>query len=171
MDVTLFKRPSALMPLAMSLAALAIVIGYAATFGTARQPDEGAAAHLWQLFMALQRETADDKNFHVVSAIGPSAEGGFTEQSERPACDPGATVKLSCAVGASAAAQVVRVCETSAVLGTGVACSYHDALGSAVVTGTSEATFTCPGARSPTEPGARFALGRSARGRGGCHCD
>jgi len=54
MDASLLKRPSALMPLAMSVAALATVIGYAAMFGTARQEDEGTAAHVWQLLMAGQ---------------------------------------------------------------------------------------------------------------------
>jgi hypothetical protein len=54
MDASLLKRPSALMPLAMSLAALATVMGYAAMFGTARQEDEGTAAHVWQLLMAGQ---------------------------------------------------------------------------------------------------------------------
>jgi hypothetical protein len=54
MDASLLKRPSAFMPLAMSLAALATVIGYAAMFGTARQEDEGTAAHVWQLLMAGQ---------------------------------------------------------------------------------------------------------------------
>jgi hypothetical protein len=54
MDVALLKRPSALLPVAMSVAALATVIGYAAMFGTARQEDEGTAAHVWQLLMAGQ---------------------------------------------------------------------------------------------------------------------
>src|SRR5947209_6830914 len=43
MDGALWKRPSALIPLAMSVAALATALGYAAMFGTARQVDEGAA--------------------------------------------------------------------------------------------------------------------------------
>jgi len=38
----------------MSLVALAIVLGHIAMFGTAREADEGAAAHLWQLLMAGQ---------------------------------------------------------------------------------------------------------------------
>jgi len=50
----LLKRPSALIPVAMSVTALAIVIGYAAMFGTARQADEGTAAHVWQLLMVGQ---------------------------------------------------------------------------------------------------------------------
>ena len=54
MDGAPLKRPSALIPVAMSLAALAAVIGYAAMFGTARQADEGAAAHVWQLLMGGQ---------------------------------------------------------------------------------------------------------------------
>ena len=48
------KRPSALIPLAMSIAALALILGHIAMFGTARQADEGTAAHLWQLLMAGQ---------------------------------------------------------------------------------------------------------------------
>jgi MFS superfamily sulfate permease-like transporter len=39
---------------AMSLAALVTVIAAIAFHGTAPQPDEGAAAHLWQLLMAAQ---------------------------------------------------------------------------------------------------------------------
>jgi hypothetical protein len=54
MDFTTLKRPSALIPLAMSGAALSVVFGYIATFGVARQTDEGLAAHLWQLLMAGQ---------------------------------------------------------------------------------------------------------------------
>ncbi|HSB77101.1 MAG TPA: hypothetical protein VLC12_15695 [Terriglobales bacterium] len=50
----LFKRPTALIPILMSVTALCIVIGYAAAFGVARQVDEGTAAHLWQLLMAGQ---------------------------------------------------------------------------------------------------------------------
>ena len=48
------KYPSAFVPVVMSLAALAIVLGHIAVFGTARQADEEAAAHLWQLLMAGQ---------------------------------------------------------------------------------------------------------------------
>ena len=54
MNSSILKRPSAWLPLAMSFAALAMVIGYVAMFGTARQADEGAAAHTWQLLMAAQ---------------------------------------------------------------------------------------------------------------------
>ncbi|MDP9003855.1 MAG: hypothetical protein M3N12_03590 [Verrucomicrobiota bacterium] len=48
------RRPSAFIPVAMSLAALAVVVVHLITSGTARQADEGTAAHLWQLLMAAQ---------------------------------------------------------------------------------------------------------------------
>ena len=48
------KKPSAFIPMVMSLAALAIVLGHIAMFGAAREADEGTAAHLWQLLMAGQ---------------------------------------------------------------------------------------------------------------------
>ena len=54
MNVTALKSLSAWLPVAMSLAALALVIGHVATVGVARQVDEGTAAHLWQLLMAGQ---------------------------------------------------------------------------------------------------------------------
>jgi len=49
-----FTRPSAYLPIAMSLAALSLVLGYAALYGTARQADEGTAAHLFQLLLVGQ---------------------------------------------------------------------------------------------------------------------
>ena len=50
----MIKQPSAFLPVVMSLAALATVLLRIALVGTAPEPDEGAAAHLWQLLMALQ---------------------------------------------------------------------------------------------------------------------
>ena len=54
MNAGLLKRPSGFIPIAMSVMALSIVLGYAAMFGVARQTDEGVAAHMWQLLMAGQ---------------------------------------------------------------------------------------------------------------------
>ncbi len=50
----LFKRPSAFLPILLSLAAVGVIVAHIAAHGTAPQPDEGAAAHLWQLLMAAQ---------------------------------------------------------------------------------------------------------------------
>jgi hypothetical protein len=54
MNFTTLKRPSALIPLAMSLAALGVVLGHIGIYGVTHETDEGAAAHLWQLLMAGQ---------------------------------------------------------------------------------------------------------------------
>jgi hypothetical protein len=53
-NLSTLKRPSAFIPIALSLIALSLVLGHIAMFGTARQADEGAAAHLWQLLMGGQ---------------------------------------------------------------------------------------------------------------------
>ena len=50
----LLRQPSAFLPIVMSLAALALVLGVVATVGVVREPDEGTAAHVWQLLMASQ---------------------------------------------------------------------------------------------------------------------
>ena len=50
----MIKRPSGFVPVAMSCAALAIVLVHIILSGTAREADEGTAAHLWQLLMAAQ---------------------------------------------------------------------------------------------------------------------
>ena len=51
---SVMKHPSAFVPIGMSLAALGVVLGHIFIFGAVREPDEGAAAHLWQLLMAGQ---------------------------------------------------------------------------------------------------------------------
>lgn len=50
----MMKRPSAFLPVVMSLAALATVLVHVARFGAAREADEGTAAHVWQLLMLAQ---------------------------------------------------------------------------------------------------------------------
>lgn len=52
--VETFKRPSAFLPIVMSLSGIAAIIVHLARFGPAPQVDEGAAAHIWQLLMAAQ---------------------------------------------------------------------------------------------------------------------
>jgi hypothetical protein len=52
--LTILKHPSAFLPVAMSLVALATVLLFIALHGTAPQADEGAAAHIWQVLMAAQ---------------------------------------------------------------------------------------------------------------------
>ena len=52
--ILLLKRPGGWIPLAMSLAALALVFIHLAMYGKDPQPDEGLAAHLFQLLMIGQ---------------------------------------------------------------------------------------------------------------------
>ncbi|MEP6820351.1 MAG: hypothetical protein ABJA18_12520 [bacterium] len=54
MNLSTMKKPSAWVPLAMSLAAVAMVLVHVVMFGAAREADEGTAAHLWQILMAAQ---------------------------------------------------------------------------------------------------------------------
>ena len=51
---TLTRQPSAFLPMVMSFAALTVVLLQVAVHGLARETDEGAAAHLWQLLIAAQ---------------------------------------------------------------------------------------------------------------------
>ena len=54
MQLSTFRHPSAWIPVAMSLTALTIVLFHVAVYGAAREADEGATAHLFQLLMAGQ---------------------------------------------------------------------------------------------------------------------
>jgi hypothetical protein len=54
MNISPIKRPSALFPIGMSIAALLTVLYQVARYGISRQTDEGAVAHMWQLLMAGQ---------------------------------------------------------------------------------------------------------------------
>lgn len=54
MSESSWKRPSAWLPVLMSVAALAVVLIHIVRFGTAREADEGTSAHLWQILMAGQ---------------------------------------------------------------------------------------------------------------------
>ncbi len=90
--------------------------------------------------------------------MGPLRDCGFTELG-LTACTPGAKVTRKLATGKGATPNVVRICEASAVLGTGVACTYLDALANTIVGAKSTSvTFTCPTARSSSEPGGQYAL-------------
>jgi hypothetical protein len=52
--VTTIMHPSAFLPMAMSLAALALVIIHTAMYGATRDADEGTPAHIFQLLLFAQ---------------------------------------------------------------------------------------------------------------------
>jgi hypothetical protein len=91
--------------------------------------------------------------------LGPLRNCGFTLDETLLDCAPGEPVSLTCTGGDPAKPQVLRVCETSQVLGTGVDCSHRDALANVVLDAASiTITLTCPAARDATEPGGQIAL-------------
>jgi Lysyl oxidase len=93
------------------------------------------------------------------SQSGPLRDCGFKRQENALACSPGREVTLHCATDNGKPAQVVRVCETSQVLGTGVACVYRESLANATVDAEETSlTFTCPAARDAFEPGGQVSL-------------
>ncbi len=92
--------------------------------------------------------------------IGPLRNCGFTNTKTAMACTPGAATTFHCTIPTGAAPQVVRLCETSAVLGTGIPCTYQDSLASVNIETTAgvDVAFTCPAARDTTEPGGAAAI-------------
>jgi hypothetical protein len=54
MNISALKHPSALIPLAMSFAALAMVVIHTAMYGVVHEADEGTPAHVFQLLMVAQ---------------------------------------------------------------------------------------------------------------------
>ena len=54
MSTPLLKQPSAILPILISLAALAMILGYVALYGVTRQHDEAAPARIFQLLMVAQ---------------------------------------------------------------------------------------------------------------------
>ena len=54
MNVKSLKKPSAFLPLAMSLVALTMVLVHYAIFGIVHEEDEGTAAHIFQILMVAQ---------------------------------------------------------------------------------------------------------------------
>lgn len=51
---TFYRRPSAYLPVLMSLTALAMVLVHVTLAGATRQVDEGAVAHVYQWLIAAQ---------------------------------------------------------------------------------------------------------------------
>jgi hypothetical protein len=78
--------------------------------------------------------------------IGPLRDCGFTPPSEVHSCAAGSTVKLRCQTGGSK--QVLRICEASQALGTGIPCTYLNSASNTIIDGnTSTVAFSCPAVR------------------------
>lgn len=74
-------------------------------------------------------------------------------------CTPGQTVQLSCTIPADAQPQTLRICETSAALGVGTACTFETSLVNRVIGPDGrDISFTCPFPRDANEPGGDYAF-------------
>ncbi len=54
METSVWRKPSALLALAVPVAALCVVLGHVALYGLVHEADEGATAHAWQLLMVAE---------------------------------------------------------------------------------------------------------------------
>ncbi len=84
--------------------------------------------------------------------VGPNRDCGFTPPAEIHSCTAGSTVTLTCNTGGSQ--QVLRACEVSEVLGTGIPCTYLNSSSNTIIDGDGETvTFACPAVRDATGAG------------------
>lgn len=91
--------------------------------------------------------------------LGPRRNCGFTASQTLLSCTPGASVTVSCTGGSAAQPQVVRFCEASRALGTGVDCVHRDARANIVLEGVPTlVTMQCPAARDAVEIGGQLAV-------------
>lgn len=90
----------------------------------------------------------------------PDENGDIAESEPEPVyrCQPGEPVELTCSLAdEQAPPQVLRICEKSAVLGVGTACTYTAATANATISGPNTAvSFTCPAPRDENEPGGDY---------------
>jgi hypothetical protein len=85
---------------------------------------------------------------------------GFEELlDDNLACIPDAPVERIFRLEDTIASQVLRVCEKSAVLGSGVACTFEESLANVLIgNDPTEVNFTCPQIRDVEEPDGGYAL-------------
>jgi len=86
----------------------------------------------------------------------------FTKQNMMMNCTPGVTVNLQCTIPSGSNSQVLRICESSIVLGTGTACRFNDAwtLANVVIEPKKHTTvsFVCSTKRDSQEVGGFYSM-------------
>lgn len=94
--------------------------------------------------------------------FGPKRDCEFNAGAMMNRCTPGATVKLNCSIPRNSPSQVLRLCESSLVLGTSTACRFLDdsTLANVVITSgaATQVTFQCPVARDAVEIGGAYGV-------------
>ena len=92
--------------------------------------------------------------------LGPLRNCGFEElPDDELVCEPGETVQRTFSLQETAALQVVRVCEISAALGSGLACTFEQALANTIISQEpTTVSFLCPQIRDEAETAGGYAL-------------
>lgn len=93
-------------------------------------------------------------------ALGPKRDCDFSIRTQLDRCTPGSTVNLVCSIRNDKPSQVLRVCESSLALRSGLACRMHEpqTLANVVLRPgvNTPVTFTCPSARDSIETGGAY---------------
>lgn len=91
--------------------------------------------------------------------FGPLRNCGLKKTQVVANCEPGKPVSVTCKKQAGAGAQVVRFCDYSKALKTGIPCTYNNSLASKVIESNEQKiTFTCPAALDDVETGGAYSL-------------
>ena len=92
--------------------------------------------------------------------FGEKRNCGYRNEKTIRECTPGKKVTLTCHIAGNQSPTVVRVCEGSRALHTGLPCTYNDALASTVVATypNPNFSFTCPASRDAIETGGAYSL-------------
>jgi len=98
--------------------------------------------------------------FYPGHNLGPKRDCEFTLRTSLDRCTPGQQVNLLCSIAGNAASQVLRVCESSLQLKSGLACRYNEdhKLANVVIAPgvNTPVSFTCPAARDSVETGGAY---------------
>jgi len=108
--------------------------------------------------------TQSDPTKPPLYTIGPLRDTEFsligTEQLRQ--CTPNAVTILQCSIQPNKQLQVLRVCESSRVLGCALACRYNDSFANVIIEARNPnkqiVTFICPGQRDAQETGGVYSL-------------
>ena len=94
------------------------------------------------------------------ATLSPTKDCGFRVQYDNLKCTPGQSTEITVENIDTSVHAVVRVCETSVVLGHSIACEYIDKLANEQIQAGKKmlVKFTCPGKRSATEPGGLYSI-------------
>lgn len=90
--------------------------------------------------------------------FGPLRNCGLKNAKTLQECVPGSRVTLKCTIPPQSAPQVIRICEGSRVLQSGIPCTYNDALGSGIVETSKNISFICPEVRDAIETGGAYSF-------------